>query len=105
VRLCGEWLQNTNGEEMAAEAITPMDVKDYKPYLLRVKRFRPGIVDPMSASFSAFSERGTMRDLIEAKPGGALGHLQDVELAARWLTKKACSTRRITCLAAFLASR
>jgi site-specific recombinase XerD len=54
LRLFGEWFQSSSGEHMTPQAITPIDVKEYKAYLLQVKGFKPATVNRRLASISAF---------------------------------------------------
>ncbi len=88
LRLFGEWFQSSNGEEMTPEGITPIDVKEYKAYLLQVKRFKPATVNRRLASISAFCAWATKQGLVEANPAERIGNVQEVELAPRWLTRK-----------------
>jgi len=88
LRLFGEWFRNSNGEEMTPEAITPIDVKEYKTHLLQVKGFKPATVNRKLASISAFCEWARNERLVEANPTEGIGNVQEVELAPRWLTRK-----------------
>jgi len=88
LRLFGEWFQSSNGEQMAPEVITPIDVKEYKTNLLQVKQFRPATVNRKLASISAFCAWARKEGLIEANPSEGIGNVQEVELAPRWLTRK-----------------
>ena len=88
LRLFSEWFQNSNGEHMTPQAITPIDVKEYKAYLLQVKQFKPATVNRKLASISAFCEWARKKDLIKANPAHGIGIVQEVELAPKWLTKK-----------------
>ena len=88
LRLFGEWFQGSNSEQMTPEGITPIDVREYKAYLLQVKRFKPATVNRKLASISAFCEWATHHSLIEANPAEGIGNVQEVELAPKWLAKK-----------------
>ena len=73
---------------MTPEVITPIDVKQYKAYLLQVKGFKPATVNRRLASISAFCEWARRENLVDTNPREGIGNVQEVELAPRWLTKK-----------------
>jgi len=86
--LFGEWFQSSNGEQITPQGITPIDVKEYKAYLLQVKHFKPATVNRKLASISAFCAWARRENIIEANPTEGIGNVQEVELAPRWLTRK-----------------
>lgn len=88
LRLFSEWFLSSNGEEMTPQGIAPIDVKEYKGYLLQVKLLKPASVNRKLASISAFCEWARNEHLIEANPTEGIGNVQEVELAPRWLTRK-----------------
>jgi len=88
LRLFGEWFQGSNGEDMPPQGTTPIDVKEYKVYLLQVKQFKPATVNRKLASISAFCEWARREKLIETNPTEGIGNVQEVQLAPRWLSKK-----------------
>jgi site-specific recombinase XerD len=53
VRLFAEWFATTNGKSLTPEAITPIDVRQYRGYLLTVKGGKPATVNRKLASLSA----------------------------------------------------
>lgn len=88
LRLFREWFESSNGDRMKPEGITPIDVKEYKTYLLHVKGFKPATVNRRLASISAFCEWARRENLLETNPREGIGNVQQVELAPRWLTRK-----------------
>jgi site-specific recombinase XerD len=56
VRLFGEWFDRTNGRVLAPGRITPIDVREYRSYLLTVKRQKPATVNRKLSSLSALCE-------------------------------------------------
>lgn len=88
LRLFSEWFESSNGEDMVPQTITPIDVKEYKSYLLQVKRFKPATVNRRLASISAFCEWARKQALIEGNPAEGIANVQEVEMAPRWLTRK-----------------
>lgn len=53
LKLFAEWFYETNGEEPAPQSITPIDLREYKRYLLDDRGFKPATVDRRLASISA----------------------------------------------------
>jgi site-specific recombinase XerD len=88
LRLFSEWFESSNGEDMVPQTITPIDVKEYKAYLLQVKRFKPATVNRRLASISAFCEWAKEQSLIEANPTEGIRNVKAVEMVPRWLTRK-----------------
>lgn len=88
LRLFSEWFKSSSGDQMTPEAITPIDVREYKTCLLQVNGFKPATVNRKLASISAFCEWARKNRLIDANPTEGIGNVQEVELAPRWLTRK-----------------
>jgi len=52
-KLFAKWFQETNREELAPKSITPIDLREYKRYLLKDQGFKPATVNGRLASISA----------------------------------------------------
>ena len=68
LRLFAKWFQDSNGDALAPDGITPIDVREYKVYMLQVKGFIPATVNRKLASISAFCEWARTEGLIEGNP-------------------------------------
>ncbi len=88
LRLFGEWFLITNGKPLVPEAITPIDVRQYRTHLLAVKGHKPATVNRKLASLSAFCHWAREEGLIPANPVEGIGQVEEVKPAPRWLDKR-----------------
>ena len=88
LRLFGEWFAQTNGRTLSPESITPIDVRQYRAYLLTVKNHKPATVNRKLASLSAFCEWAREAELIPANPTQGISLVEEVRPAPKWLDKK-----------------
>jgi integrase/recombinase XerC len=87
VRLFGEWFDQTNGRAVAPDAITPIDVRQYRSYLLTVKKHKPATVNRKLASLSALCEWARGEELILANPTDDISLVEEVRPAPKWMDK------------------
>ena len=87
VRLFAEWFAQTNGRALSPEGITPIDVRQYRSYLLTVKNHKPATVNRKLASLSAFCEWARDADLIPANPVQEISPVEEMRPAPKWLDK------------------
>ena len=88
VRLFGEWFGQTNGRTLSPEAITPIDVRQYRSYLLTIKNYKPATVNRKLASLSSFCEWAREAELIPANPTQGVSLVEEVRPAPKWLDNK-----------------
>jgi integrase/recombinase XerC len=82
------WFEQTNGEELAVELITPTDVKDYKQFMLTVERRKASTVNRRLAALSALARWARQTGQIQDDP---TEHIKAVAIAPRgpkWLDKR-----------------
>lgn len=77
----------TNGEELTPQSITPIDVREYKRYLLEDRGFKPATVNRRLASISAFCKWGEQQGLANGNPCDEISIVPEVRTAPKWLTK------------------
>lgn len=87
VRLFGQWFRTTNAKPLTPEGITPIDVRQYRSYLLTVKNYKPATVNRKLASLSAFCEWARGAGLIPANPAQGISLVEQVRPAPKWLDK------------------
>ena len=87
LRLFGEWFAQTNGRTLSPESITPIDVRQYRSYLLTVKKHKPATVNRKLASLSAFCEWARTAELIPANPTDGIALVEEMRPAPNWLDK------------------
>ncbi len=82
------WYRETNGEEATPESITPIDVREYRHFLLNVRRAKPATVNRKLSSLKAFLKWCRERGLIETNPANGIKGVKEVEQPPRWLDRK-----------------
>lgn len=87
LRLFGRWFQQTNGESMTPQAITPIDVREYRAHLLNVREMAPATCNRKLSSLRAFCAWAQREGLIDADPTRDIGGVEEVQMAPRWLEK------------------
>ena len=88
LRLFAQWSATTNGKSLTPEAITPIDVRQYRSYLLTVKGSKPATVNRKLASLSAFCDWAREARIIVANPVQGMAQVEEVRPAPKWLDKK-----------------
>ena len=88
VRLFSEWFGQTNGRTLSPESITPIDVRQYRAYLLTVKTYKPATVNRKLASLSAFCDWALDAELMPANPTNGISLVEEVRPAPKWLDNK-----------------
>jgi site-specific recombinase XerD len=87
VRLFSEWFDQTNGKGLTPSGITPIDVREYRSYLLTVKNYKPATVNRKLSSISAFCKWARGVGLISANPADEISQVDEVRPAPKWLDK------------------
>ncbi len=88
LKLFGQWFEGTNGDRFAPASITPIDLREYKSYLLTVQEAKPATINRKLSSISAFCRWSVEQGLIEADPSQHISQVGEVTLAPKWLTKR-----------------
>jgi integrase/recombinase XerC len=87
-RLFGEWFRLTNGRAVTPGAVTPIDVRQYRSYLLTIKSYKPATVNRKLSSLSALCRWAREQDMIEANPVEEISQVEEVRPAPKWLDKR-----------------
>jgi len=86
--LFARWFETTNGKELSPEAITLIDIRQYRRHLLTVKGRKPATVNRKLASLSAFCTWAREEAMIPANPAQGIGQVEEVRPAPKWLDKR-----------------
>jgi len=78
LRLFAGWFETTNGKPLTPPAITPIDVRQYRSYLLTVKSAKPATVNRKLASLSAFCSWARGEGLIGANPVEGIAPVEEM---------------------------
>lgn len=81
------WFEQTNGEALTPERITPTDVKEYKQHLLTVERLKANTVNRRLSAISAFSRWARQSGKIQSDPTDNIRTVKQVAAAPKWLDK------------------
>jgi integrase/recombinase XerC len=81
------WFEQTNGEVLTVQRITPTDVKDYKHYLLGVERRKAGTVNRRLAALAALCKWARQTKQITSDPTENIKGVTGIARGPRWLDK------------------
>jgi len=88
LKLFAKWFYETSREELTPKSITPIDLREYKRYLLEDRGFKPATVNRRLASISAFCEWAQEQGLADGDPCDEISIVLEVQTAPKWLTKR-----------------
>jgi integrase/recombinase XerC len=81
------WFEQTNGEVLTVQRITPTDVKEYKHFLLSVERRKAGTVNRRLASIAALCKWARQNKQITSDPTENIKGVAGVVRGPKWLDK------------------
>ena len=82
------WFYESSREELTPKSITPIDLREYKRYLLEDRGFKPATVNRRLASISAFCKWAQEQGLADGNPCDEISIVPEVRTAPKWLTKR-----------------
>ena len=85
--LFDRWFTVSNGKPSTPGTITPIDVRQYRSYLLTVQERKPTTVNRRIASLSAFCTWARNTKLIAANPVEGISQVKESRPAPKWLEK------------------
>ena len=88
LKLFAQWVEGTNGDRFTPPAITPIDLREYKSYLLTVQEAKPATINRKLSAISSFCRWSVEQGLTEADPSQNISQVSEVSLAPKWLTKR-----------------
>jgi site-specific recombinase XerD len=86
--LFARWFRDTTGEEFAAAAATPTDLRDYRAYLLTTKQSSPATVNRHLAALKRFFRYALAMSWVTEDPTAAVKGIQQVPVAPKALSKR-----------------
>jgi integrase/recombinase XerC len=81
------WFEQTNGETLTVQRITPTDVKEYKHFLLGPQRRKAGTVNRRLASIAALCKWARQTGQITSDPTENIKGVAGVACGPKWLDK------------------
>lgn len=88
LKLFAKWFYETNREELAPKSITPIDLREYKRYLLEDRGLKPATVNRRLASISAFCKWAQEQGLADGNPCDQISIVPEVRMAPKWLARR-----------------
>jgi len=88
LNLFAQWFEQTNGENMKLERITPTDIKEYRQRLFTVENRAANTVNRKLASLSALMQWALNSGKIPSDPTQKIKLVRKVESAPKWLDKR-----------------
>ncbi len=87
LRHFARWFEQTNGEELTVQRITPTDVKEYKQFLLTVERRKASTVNRRLAALSSLTRWARQSGQIQSDPTEYIKCVANVARGPKWLDK------------------
>jgi integrase/recombinase XerC len=87
LRHFARWFEQTNGETLTVQRITPTDVKEYKQFLLTVERRKANTVNRRLAALSALTRWARQGGQIQSDPTENIKGVTNVARGPKWLDK------------------
>lgn len=81
------WFEQTNGEALTVQRITPTDVKEYKHFLLNIERRKAGTVNRRLAALAALCKWARQTKQITSDPTENIKGVTGVVRGPKWLDK------------------
>ena len=79
------WFEGTNGEALAPQRITLLDVRAYKSHLMTVRKFKPATVNRRLASLSRYCRWAKKQGLMQNDPTDEVKGVSQVKAAPKAL--------------------
>jgi site-specific recombinase XerD len=83
-----DWFVQTNGEEFSPDVVTPLDIREFRQYLLTNRRLQPTTINRKLAALSALLNWAQVTGQIETHPGRQVKPIALSPGSPRWLDKK-----------------
>lgn len=81
------WFEQTNGETVTPQAITPTDLREYRQYMLVTQRLAANTINRRLAALSTYLAWGIEMGALEYNPAQKVKGVGKQALAPKWLTK------------------
>lgn len=88
LRLFAQWFHETNREDLTPEAVTPLDVREYRDHLVNHRKQSGATVNRKLAAVRAWLDWAVEGGLIEINPAKNIKGVKLGRPQPRWLTRK-----------------
>lgn len=87
LRHFSRWYEQSNGEELRPDRLTPTDVKQYRAFL-QTAQARPATVNRRLAALRAYGKAAKDLGLAENNPANGIRGVKEQKMAPKWLDKQ-----------------
>ncbi len=87
LRKFATWFQQTNGESLTPQTLTPADVREYRQFLLTVERYKAATINRRLAAITAYAKWALITGQIQNDPTLHIKSVKKVTGAPKWLDK------------------
>lgn len=87
LRHFARWFEQTNGETLTVQRITPTDVKEYKHFLIGVEKRKASTVNRRLAALAALAKWARRTRQIQSDPTENIKGVPNVTSGPKWLDK------------------
>lgn len=88
MELFAHWFAQSNGEELTLQNLTSIDIREYRQYLLSVKKAKPATINRHLSAIRAFTKWGKSNGMISYSPAENIKSVAQQTQAPKWLDKK-----------------
>ncbi len=88
LRQFAAWFEQTNGEALRPERVTPTDVREYRQHMLAVRRLHASTVNRRLAALSVWLDWARESGAIPYNPAEKVRGVRQQSAAPKWLTKR-----------------
>ncbi len=88
LRQFSRWFEQTNGQALRPDLLTPADVREYKQYLQTLRRFSPATIRRHLLALRAWVHWAQEQNLIQSDPTARVKAPVEMDLSPHWLTKR-----------------
>ena len=85
IRDFARWFVGTTGKQLAPHLLTSRDVRDYRQYLVTVRKAKPSLVNRRLAALRAYVRWAQKAGLLQRNPLEGIKPMREQERAPRWL--------------------
>ena len=88
MELFSRWFEQTNGEEFTPQNLTPTDVREYRQFLIGVKKAKPATINRHLSAIRAFSNWAKNSGATSYSFAENIKSVAQQSQAPKWLDKK-----------------
>jgi site-specific recombinase XerD len=88
LKIFTRWFEQTNEEELSPHSLTPTDIREYKQYLLVVKKAKANTINRHLSALRAYGNWAKVAGVISCNPVDGIKSIDQQSHAPKWLDRK-----------------